>query len=470
MDSTPVGTLNISYDASNEQVIIVAACFDADIRKGLTQRIRPEVFVIDKHRAIWDALRELSRKDLDYDPMTVHQISGGKADVEYLKQLCASTTAIPPNLSHHTRLLLWDRARVDCASGPLTDFLKLFKDPLTQASRLKSACKAVYLALDSSSIEHKALDPQILKDASNALLEAMRKASWPYNMPGLDLYENGYRRLNPGAQPGMTTIVTAVSGSGKSLFMMHLALAQGPGFRRAGIKGLGRKVLYGAWEMPPDMVLNLMACLSLGIERDKMFAGMLSEDEHRWLDAEKDYIQGWIKFKDQPKVKAGPTQNQLAMDSIYGTVADNAIEVGFFDLWERAFSFRSEAEEREFLIKQQELGKELHIHQILAAQQRLKVVEMQQGQDKLPSRGTTKGSSAWVDIADTMVAPNMPALWKNVPNDTFELAILKQRYGKWPLMTAAPYDETTGFIGTFGTVDVRRAEVRPIDDFLGGYK
>jgi replicative DNA helicase len=466
VENNRIENISIPFDVTNEQVIIVAACLDNEIRKGLTQRLRPDIFVVEKHKIIWDGMRELSRRDLDYDPATLHLITGGKVDVEYLKHLTSNASVLPPNLRHHAELLLWDRARIDCASGPLTEFLKLFKDPLCSPDKVKMACKGVLTALESNIFKHRAQDPTLLKDLSNKLLEAMRNETWPFNLPGLDHHENGYRRFNPGAAPGMTTVVTGCSGAGKSSFLCHVALAQGPGIKALDLKGLGRKVLFGAWEMQSEMLLNLMASLSLGIDRNMLFAGLLTKEEQKLLDEEKDYILSFIKFKDQPKgVSAAGKANLEALDDIYGMIADNNVEVAIFDLWERAFSFRYEYEEKTCLIRQQEIAKELKVHQILAAQQRLKDVEIRV--DKRPTREGIKGSSGWVDISDTIIGTNLPALWKRVPNDTFEAVILKQRFGRWPLLVASPYDEKTGLIGNFHSEEYEQNSKTDIDNFFG---
>lgn len=466
MTEIRIENVSIPFDPVNEQVIIVAACRDNDIRRGLTQRLRPDVFVVEKHKIIWEGMRELSRLGLEYNPATIHQVTGGMSDTEYLNHLCSIHSEIPPNLRHHSELLIWDRARVDCAAGPLTEFVKIFRDPLAAPDRVKSAAKTIVTALESNIFKHRAQDPSALKDASKALLASLRGGIWPYHLLGLDTFENGYRRFNPGCMPGMTTVITGVSGGAKSLISAHLALAQGPGIKSLGIEGLKRNVLFGAWEMPADMLLNIMACLSLAIERDKLFAGLLTPEEETALDEEKDLILSYIKFKDQPKnIGASNKVNKEALDDIYGMIADNHVEVAFFDLWERAFSFRMEYEEKECLIRQQEIAKELKVHQFLVAQSRLK--DLEQRPDKRPTREGIKGSSGWIDIADTIIGTNLPALWKRIPNDTFELIILKQRYGKWPLLTQASYDERTGLIGKFNSAEYNQEAKSGIDQFFG---
>ncbi|MDE2100488.1 MAG: hypothetical protein KGL39_24805, partial [Patescibacteria group bacterium] len=426
--SAKVTGLEIPYDCVNEQVLISAACLDAGIRKGLTQRLRPEAFIVEKHQPIWEALCEMARRDLDYDPSTLAQISGGKADADYVQSLIQGRDKPPANLKHHAELLLWDRARVECAKGSLSTFLNIFQDPTSPPERVKMAARSVLLSLDSDSIQNKAIDPKRLTAEASKLLEQFRGNYFEYGLPGLDHFEDGSRRFNPGTSPGMTTVVTAVSGGGKSTLLAQLALAQGPGIKSLGIKGLGRTILYGAWEMPAPLLLNLFACMSLGFSRTKVFTGEFTQEEEKAIGEEKEHILQYIKFKDQPRIKSSKNAINEALDSVYGMISDSGADVAIFDLWERIFSLKSEGETREALFRQQEIGKELKVHQFLAAQQKLKEVE--QREDRRPTRDCIKDSSGWVDIADTIIGTNLPHLWKNLAANVLEILILKQRYGR----------------------------------------
>lgn len=459
--------LELPFDAVNEQVIITAACLDSSIRKGLTQRIRAENFVIASHQVIWEGLCEISRKDLDYDKQTLSQITGGRADCEYVQSLLVGRTSPPTNLRYHAEILLWDYARIASARGPLSTLLQLYQDPTTPPERMKAAARNVLISLDVDSIQNKAIDPKRLIAESAELLVQFRGQYFEYGLPNLDHFENGDRRFNPGTAPKMTTVVTAVSGSGKSTLLAQIALAQGPGIKSLGIKGLGRTVLYGAFEMPPDMVLNLLASMSCGLNRSKMFTGNLTQDEEKTLNEEKEHILQFIKFKEQPKgIKSSRNSNNEALDHIYGMIADNGIDVAIFDLWERAFSFKSEGECREALVRQQEIAKELNIHQFLAAQQRLKDIE--QRMDKRPTREGIKDSSGYVDVSDTIIGTNLPHLWKNLAANLMEILILKQRYGRWPLLVESDYDETTGLINNCRSAELTRGSVgSSLDEFLG---
>ena len=71
-------------------------------------------------------------------------------------------------------------------------------------------------------------------------------------------------------------------------------------------------------------------------------------------------------------------------------------------------------------------------------EQRIKEIENRS--DKRPTRSTILGSGAWVDIADTILGVHRPALWKSIEDNTVEIDILKQRFGKWPLAVEFDWD------------------------------
>jgi len=445
--------LDIHVDAVNEQILVIAACIDTEVRKGLTQRLRPDVFLADEHQVIWEGLTEIARRDLAFDIATLHQLTGGKADTPYLETLLASRTEVPPNLKHHVEMLLWDRARVECVRGPLPELLRTLQDTAAPADRVRAMARSVATSLEGGSGYRGLMsDPRRLRDRAEALLDELADEHYPFGIPGLDLNDDGTRRLTTGTMPGKITVITAVSGACKSLISGQIALHQGPGIPRIGDKGLGRKVLMGAWEMPPDMLCNLFACMSLGLDRTKMLSGLLSREDRTALAVERERISSYVRFVDQPVTK-GKHANEDALSAIHGMVIDSACEVAVLDLWERAFEFKGPEEEKTNLIRTQDIAKITNTHLILTAQQNLKQVENRP--DKRPSRETIMGSGGWVQIADTILGSNVPGLWREIPKDIIEILVLKQRYGDWPLLIEADHDPRSGL-----TFNCRPAELK----------
>jgi hypothetical protein len=85
--------------------------------------------------------------------------------------------------------------------------------------------------------------------------------------------------------------------------------------------------------------------------------------------------------------------------------------------------------------------------------------------DKKPSLEGLKGSSAYVDAGATILAPHMPARWKNVPDNKFEIYGLKQRYAA-PFAVEFDWVPDTGQLSGGRTVPVFD-EIEE-DEFRGG--
>src|SRR5262249_23574089 len=117
------------------------------------------------------------------------------------------------------------------------------------------------------------------------------------------------------------------------------------------------------------------------------------------------------------------------------------------------------------LWRQLAIAKATRTHHVLVHHLRGKDVE--QRQDKRPTREAIKGSGAWVDVPDTIIGVHRPALWKSGPDDKLEPVVLKQRYGKWPLAVEFDHDPATGIISGGRTIEYEQPGERgPMDSFL----
>ncbi len=430
------------YDVVNEQVVIGACLVDDASRKLVMSKLVGPSFQDPKHQVIWDALLEMERRHMAFDLASLHSISGCTIDVQYVDALMTSRSETPPNLQYHIDCLLWDAARAKAVTGPIAALVDVIKDPGCDPDKVKSVASQVVSCLD----EHKSSDyivdaPDLIrKQISDIRSRSAGVAVYHYGLPGLDIdNETNEARLVPGAFPGGITVVTGVSGSGKSTLTARIAL---------GLARLKRRVLVGAWEMSSGITLELMACMSLKISRTRAMAGALSEDEISKVEQTMHAISRYVRFMSNPfRRKGGRSQkpsNERNIDMIRSHIDSYAPDVFIADLWRRCLARAEPDEEEEALISQQAMAEETKCHCILVQQQRLKDVELRQ--DKRPTREGIKGTSAWVEIADTILGVHRPALWKPVPDDTLEVCILKQRFGKWPLSVEMSFDPAAGLI------------------------
>lgn len=440
----------IPHDVLNEQVVIAAAMVDKQARATLISRVRPEHFQDTDHALAWAALRRCEAQGHAPTATALVKVSGGRVDKKYLDDLLAANPTAPKDLRFHIEALQWDTTRAKAVHGPLSELLRALQDPGTPPDRVRALARQLPVALQGSSTRtHMRDNAQLVAGHRHTLRERMKGIGlFPTGIEGLDYYpENsmdddgndvsGEPMLVPGMEPGKVTTVTAISGGGKSTITCLIALLQA---RMCAERGQG-KVLFGSWEMSPEDTLELMACISCGISRNRVKTGRITQGELKLLTDRMDMIAQWVRFVDMPfhKDRGVRHTHDEVLDVIHGYIADSGANLAIFDLWRRAFRrMRDESDESEALYRQQAIAEETGCHCILVQQQRLKDIETRQ--NPVPTREGIKGSSAWVDVSDTILGVHLPGLMKRVSRNVLQLHVLKQRFGRWPLVVEYQWD------------------------------
>lgn len=444
--------VTIPHDIVNEQVLISAASLDVQARQRLVRRLRPEKFLGDGHDDIWAALSELDRLGLEFSCDTLQQISGGRLNLDYVRSLAQQT--LPPNISHHVEMFEWDSARAEAVRGPISAMLDSLRDPTTPPDRVRALARQVAVSFDGFGSRRYLHEPSALvRDQMAEIAKRRTRSCFPYGVDGLDRFEDQTWRTIPGAAPGQVTVVTGVPGSGKSTLVARIALAQA--LKR-------RRVLYGAWEMGGGTSLELLAAMRLGMSRTSLSTGQVTDEQLELLRQKMDAIAGWIRFMSLPfgKTPGEKRTNDYALDTIHGYIADTGCDVAVFDLWKRALKYIDPDDEEQALVRQQAIAEECHCHVILVQQQRLKDIE--QRQDKRPTREGIKGSGAWVEVADTILGVHRPALWKAIDDNALEVDVLKQRYARWPLAVEFDWDADRGVVANGRSVHYDQPSVASV--------
>lgn len=442
--TTTPGEATIPHDVVSEITVVAAALVDAEARAKALATLPSDAFAEPKHQAIWAALAELERRHLACDVATLQKLVPG-IDAGYARQLTEDRPVAPQNLAFHVEQVLWDGARLNAARGPVSSLLEALHDASADPERVKALARQVAGAFDGYQARRYLRDPDDLNRGmmSEVRLRAAGRQSYGYGIERLDYHEkvdskgHPVRRMIPGAAPGQVTVVTGVSGAGKSTLTARIVL---------GLARNRRKVLYGAWEQSSPATLELLACMSCGFSRQKLQDGQLTEEELTMLGARAEALSKWVRFFDLPfnRGKGEKRTNDQNLDLVQGYVSDSGCDVFVADLWKRCLRHTDPDDEEQALVRQQAMCEELKVHAILVQQQRLKDVE--QRQDKRPTREGIKGSSAWVEVADTILGVHRPALWKALDDTVFEIDVLKQRYGKWPQAIEFDWDGDSGLI------------------------
>lgn len=430
-------SVRVPHDSVNEMVLIAAVIVDVDVRKKYLNSMPSEMFFGNGHALIWSTLQEMNRQGLEYDPATMKQLGGNELDVQYLEDLITQRPEAPPNLKHHVEMLHWDSARVATARGPLTRLLELMKDPKHDPSSVIGSAKEIVSSL--SVVRSKSLrnTRQLIAEQMSDVRERREgRATFGFGIEGLDYDDNEEPRLIPGTAPGMLTVVTGVSGSGKTTGTARGVL---------GMFNEGRRITYGAWEQGSGMQLEMLAGMSLGMSRTDLMTGNFSDEDEDELKQEMARIGERVVFDEIPFVRRRERYyNEKALDRIAQAIIDSRCDVYVADLFRRTLKETDPDDEEAALYTLQHMAKELNVHIIVVQQQKLKEVEATKA--KIPKRDLIKGSSAYVEVADGIYAFHRPALWKNIPDDRIYSLVLKQRYGKWPIMVEHEWNPEYGSI------------------------
>lgn len=466
----PPQKIVIPHDPVSEGVCIAAAALDATQRPALVRKLFMDHFLVREHAEAWGAIIELDRRKLEYDPQTIGSIMSSESAVT-IERLIGSIPNPTANLAFHVGNVMWDRAKSNAINGPLQKLLDSLRDPTAEPTAIRGLARSLENSFDGFGDRQWVHDPQTLVREQMKDVEARcdGRAVWPYGVDGLDFYDDKFRdgepmrRMIPGAAPGQITCVTAISGGGKSTFTAHIAL---------GLARLGRRVLWGAWEMKGGMSLELMACISLGWSRQDLTEGygvIRSYEGKLALQERMHDIAQHVHFLKNPFNRGGESkdsknQNARNLDLLHGILSDEACDVFIADLWKRCLDDDDPKLEEKALVRQQMMAESLGQHHILLQQQRLKDVETRP--DKRPTREGIKGSGAWIEIPDTIIGLHRPALWKKVEDDRLEAFILKQRYGIWPVGVEFRWSAEHGSIegGRSITYD-RPGEGNEVDNF-----
>lgn len=427
--------VEIPHDDFNEQVLLAAALVDDAAARIILKRCKPQLFLGEGHDAIIEAVGVAHSRGLTPGPDTIRQIAGERVNRSYIENLMKQHPSAPPNLGHHIAALGWDTARAKCVEGPVAEFLKNLEDPTADPERVLAVARQIPMSLQGYGDRQYMYDPdQLVRENETTMRDRMTGTScFSYGIPGLDRYPaTGEWRVIPGAKLKQITLVTAVSGSGKSTVLARMALH---------FAAQKRRVLFGAWEMQSALSLEMLATFKLDWSRTKMATGDYTEEELQLhLQAQREvsaYVRFW-KFPWGRDMGDRPKYNGEVIDKIHAYIADSGAEICIFDLLRRAFVDRRLDSEEAALESMQVVADETCTHHIYAQQQRLKDIEKRDS--KHPTREGIKGTSVWVDVPDTIIGVHLPSLWKNIPNNTLELLLLKQRHGIWPQRVEFDWD------------------------------
>lgn len=422
-EAAPIKAPEIIYDSTNERMIICAQIADAAIRKKLVRSISPDELLVPEHVAMHRALRIMEEHKLDYDGETFRRLiadEGVPVDDSYLEAI-ERDAVVPPNLDWRVETLRWDATRARLVRGPVPELIKAIRDPKASAETLQATARAILRGLEGGSSGRRYVRrTEELKRSYKADITVRRAAGnfYPTYFEAIDA------KLVEGIMPKRTSLLVGLSGSGKSTFTSSLV---------RNLAENGRRVLFGAWEMGTESVLDVMVAQLCRIEIERVVQGELSDEEIPRVNDAIDWLTDHITFMDNAffGIEGKGRQrasNDQSLDIWEGYIAESGCDVVVSDLWERCLVDLSYDGVTKALYKQQDMYARYNVHGMLVHQIKLKEVE--QRPDKRPTRDSIKGSGAFVEVPDLVFGIHRDAQFKSVPDDSIEAICLKQRKGK----------------------------------------
>lgn len=476
-EKAPEEAVKIQFDPVNEAVLIAAVVADERARKLYLESIPGDYFTGDGHEAMWETLRDLFSRGLEYSVEAVRSLAGEKFDCNVLDEYVRARPHAPPNIKHHAELVRWHRARRDALKGPVTEFLDLFKDPSSEPARVSALAVRVKEAFSGhGDTRHLLNSKQLVEEHALELDRRMRgEALFPYGLPGLDRfgpedYEerdgqrvelDGKHRIIPGAEPGGITVVVGRSGSGKSTGLANIILS---------MANEGRRVMWGAWEQGHANALELAACLQLEMSRPAIRTGRFNKADRDELLAEMERIGRYVQMLRIPFNRNASSDRKYNRDNLNilnQYVAESGCDVAVFDLFHMSLEQSDPDEVTRALYRMGDIAKENRAHVVLVHQLRK---DLEVSGDPRPTRESISGVGSWIDVADTCLAFHRPGVYGGT-DDKIEVHVLKQRDGAWPLAVEFDWDGQYGSITNGRTLVVAKpGERTAMDDFLGDAK
>lgn len=424
------------YDAANELLVLGAAKADAEIRRKLVHVLSPDEFLVPGHGIMWKSLRVASDSNLEASPETMRRLildEGG--DEEAAAYFAELEVAVPENLDWHISTMAWDATRARTLKGPVPELLRVLKDPKATPGDVTSSARAVGRALEGGGRRYMRRPEELYRNyrAEIAARRAHRNV-FPLGATPFD------KNLTEGFMPGRTTVTAGLPGAGKSTVWVAFAIL---------LAKLGRRVLYGAWEMDPESLLDVGCAHMTGIPLTRIVQGELADHEAARVNKAARWIASRIIFMDNAffhrEGKGKRPTNDRNLDILEGYLAESGANVVIYDLWVRMLPWRKPDDVEGALYRIQQIHREYGIHGVILHQ--LLVKDVEKRADKRPTRESIKGSGAFTEVPDLVIGIYRAAQFKAVEDNTVETICLKQRKGRANWAVRWKWDGATCYVG-----------------------
>lgn len=421
--------LVIDVNVENEQVVLGAILNDHETFLREVPRLTEELFNLDVHKDILNALKELIKREANYAADSVIQLSGERVKLKYLSDLEENFGELSEaNFKLHTELLQSGSVKCQVAE-PFSRLYDALDDPHTSLEESQVISLEILSKLrEGSSQDGKVrLGSQLFEEWFGDLEELQSghaKSFCPTYFSALD------EKLYEGLKPGKIIVVAGRPGMGKSTFCSNLTLR---------LEHNGKKVLSVPVEAGTESVVEQMTSCKSRVSAEKMI-----KSPHELTDEE----MFSLKRASRSILKSENIifcDKLTSIDELEMMSEQYDFEVVILDLFE--YLLQGDMDPSVVTYQLRRL-KNLSIRRKFAAVVVQQIKRIKRRKDPRPQLDELKNSGGYEEVADLVLLIHREAYYKkDLEEDIFEVNVAKQRRGPMNISVAFKFNADNCRIG-----------------------
>ncbi len=280
-----------------EEAVLGALMLEKEAVITIVDILRPESFYKEAHQKIFEAIRDISAREVPVDIFTVTEELRAKNELEnvggpvYLSQLTTRVVSAA-HVEYHARIVAQKYIQRELIRVSTEIQTRSFDDTYDITDLLDFSEDAIFQIAEGNIKREIAPINEVIKQAITEIENAGKREDALVGIP------SGFTkldRLTSGWQKAELTIVAARPSMGKTAFALTMA-------RNMAIDH-GKKVAIFSCEMSSIQLVNRLIIAETDIAGDKIKNGRLTEEEWKQLDSRiKKLVQAPVFIDDTPAI------------------------------------------------------------------------------------------------------------------------------------------------------------------------
>lgn len=399
-----MGVDDFRVDVASENALLVAALRNPNAAKAVVRSIRPDEYLAEENQRVAEAIKRcVDRGDVPAPNRVARacvELGYGDGAARHVMDLAAYEGQIG-ELDAAVASVRWDARRHQAWTETLPDLVEAVRtgkggsdEVIGHARRLVQT----FEGMGSGLVMRQRYVYRSYRDTIAARVAREIKV--------IGLGAQGFDdRLGSGFGPAGLTVLTGISGAGKSALVTNMA-------RMLATQDQHPRLVL--WEPRLHNAMDSIVSATTSIAHKRIVRGELDEDEISRIDEAAAYWAERIRFAgrlEHMRVVSGPgtkgrrrTTNLDVVDQIVTMAMSAPGTHWFFDLFQNGLPDRRPDQIDSTLSVLQDVVADLETHFFLIHQVNLK---QEEGTGKL-TRAVVKGTGGWVESCDNMFAAERP--------------------------------------------------------------